>query len=467
MAQTPDNTELKLIKKYLPDFAEPGFSISYEKEQEVLEAIFAEIKSGNLPQQERDDIDISYLKFSLEWAITIFPNAKIEDLVQLDSLRMNDYHTAYEGKSISGFRNRDLPSGSLSGSLTPKAVAELSDRMLGMSWYLNIIEFDEHVDIYAKYDQIIGSRRLLRIDTEGFKPFNDRLEEVAQLRQETLDDKAQSKVKSKGTTIPAPGNTMPAELIGLETFIIEGNKAHLPKDNLVNYAKIKAALTKAGGKYSSKGYFQFEAGLDPIEIISDLIGGKKINHQQSTQFFATPEQVGLDLMATLGGIEGKEVLEPSAGDGALADLAKGAGATVTVVENWTPNVIKLQDKGYDVIDKSFLEVTPDDIGDFDVILANPPFSKNQDIDHVMHMMSFLKPGGTLAAIMSTSAFKGSQAKQREFQAFIAENNASATKIEANAFKESGTSVETMQLIFKKPELVLERTAVASSRPSAF
>jgi len=466
MADLPDSAELKLIQQYLPDFSTPGFSISYEKEQEVIQAIFADVKSGKLTAEDKADLNLSYLKFALESVTTVFPNTKIEDVLQLDSLAMHDYNTAHTGTSISGMHGH-TPSGSLSGSLTPKAEAELSDRMLGMSWYLEVIEHEDYVDLYAKYDNIIGSRKLLRVDTEGFKPFAEQLVEVAQLRQQSLDDRAQNKVKAKGTTIPAPGNTMPAELIGLETFIIEGNKAHLPKDHLANYATIKAALTKAGGKYSAKGYFEFQAGLNPIEIMTDLIGGKKINHQQSTQFFATPEQVGLDLIATLGDLSDKDILEPSAGDGALADLARDAGANVTVVENWTPNVIKLQDKGYDVIDRSFLELTPDDLDEFDIIIANPPFSKNQDIDHVNHMLTFLKPGGTLAAIVSTGALEGSQAKQRAFQGFLEENNASVSKVEANAFKTSGTSVETMQIIFKKPELVLERTAVASTRPSSF
>ena len=39
---------------------------------------------------------------------------------------------------------------------------------------------------------------------------------------------------------------------------------------------------------------------------------------------------------------------------------------------------------------------------YDRIIANPPFTKNQDIDHVMQMWNFLKPGGRIVSIMSNS-----------------------------------------------------------------
>ncbi len=38
---------------------------------------------------------------------------------------------------------------------------------------------------------------------------------------------------------------------------------------------------------------------------------------------------------------------------------------------------------------------------------NPPFSRQQDIRHVMHAAKFLKPGGRLVAVMGASAISGS------------------------------------------------------------
>ena len=45
-------------------------------------------------------------------------------------------------------------------------------------------------------------------------------------------------------------------------------------------------------------------------------------------------------------------------------------------------------------------MTDVDIGDFDRILANPPFENGSDIKHVEHALTFLRPGGRLVAIVA-------------------------------------------------------------------
>lgn len=235
-------------------------------------------------------------------------------------------------------------------------------------------------------------------------------------------------------------------------FVDPANPQHLslPKDHLQNYAKVKALVTTAGGKYNSKGFFSFPEGIDPAGVQQTLLGGVVVNDKKDFQFFATPRSEALDLCDRAGPLEGKRVLEPSAGDGALADIARDRGADVVVVENWGVNVSKLKSKGYDVIEKDFLQVTPEDIGLFDVILANPPFSKNQDIDHVRHMMNFLKPGGVLSVITSQAWERGSQKKQLAFAEFLKEIGAEIIPVSAGAFKESGTDVPTFKIVIEKP-----------------
>lgn len=224
----------------------------------------------------------------------------------------------------------------------------------------------------------------------------------------------------------------------------------LPAEHLANYAKIKALVSTAGGKYNNKGYFSFPEGIDPVAVQQLLLGGSVVNDKKDFQFFATPRAEATDLCDRAGPLQGKRVLEPSAGDGALADIARERGADVVVIENWGVNVSKLKAKGYDVIEKDFLQVTPEDIGLFDVILANPPFSKNQDIDHVRHMMGFLEPGGVLSVITSQAWERGTQKKQLAFAEFLKEIGAEVVPVAAGAFKESGTDVPTFKIVIEKP-----------------
>lgn len=213
----------------------------------------------------------------------------------------------------------------------------------------------------------------------------------------------------------------------------------------INYQKI------TGGRFIGeiKQFFAFEEGIDHAEVLCKLQGGQKINAQKETQFFATPQPIAQSLCEAAGPIRGLRVLEPSAGDGAIADIAKEMGAAeIVTIESYNVNAIKLRSKGYSPIEKDFLQVKPDDIGQFDVIVANPPFSKNQDIDHVMHMLHFLKPGGSLSVIMSTAWLDGLQKKHQEFIDCIATHGVTPINIKAGAFSESGTSVATVRLDFK-------------------
>ena len=91
---------------------------------------------------------------------------------------------------------------------------------------------------------------------------------------------------------------------------------------------------------------------------------------------------------------------------------------------------------------------PEEIGTFDAVLANPPFTRNQDIQHVMHMLQFIRPGGALSVIMSTSWLEGKTKAHAQFKEFLATQNVKVTAIEAGAFKESGTVVPTVRLDFR-------------------
>lgn len=107
----------------------------------------------------------------------------------------------------------------------------------------------------------------------------------------------------------------------------------------------------------------------------------------------------------------------------------------------------LENIGYDIICNDFLELPSHK--KYDKIVANPPFTKNQDVDHVLKMYEHLNEGGKIVAIMSTTWKLGSQKKQVAFREFLASVGAVETEISEGTFKESGTNTKTIMVEITK------------------
>jgi hypothetical protein len=239
-------------------------------------------------------------------------------------------------------------------------------------------------------------------------------------------------------------NTMNEALqASIEKMIVNGTRLELPQDEFFkNYAEVKKTLTKAGGKYKKNG-FDFPSCAQAIK--DRLLGGESIDDKKKFQFFETPEDI-VDQLISLAGIdESHEVLEPSAGLGRIADKVRDIVGEYRcrVVEIMPSNAAALRAKGYDVHEGDFLAVTGQS---FDRIVANPPFTKSQDVDHVLHMYSLLKPGGRLVSVMSPSWTFGEAKKQREFRAWLDSVGGEIHELEEGSFKKSGTSVRTVVVV---------------------
>lgn len=232
----------------------------------------------------------------------------------------------------------------------------------------------------------------------------------------------------------------------LKALTTEGNTAFLPKEPLNNYPELKTMLTKACGKYC-RNTFIFPYPSKPI--IDVLISGKVIDFKKEFQFFHTGKEIAEQMMNQIIGFP-KTILEPSAGQGHLIDelIKKFPDAKIDAVELSELNFSILQDKykgnpNINLIQGDYLKFKPKH--KYDLIFANPPFSKNQDIDHVLKMYSEKEESqGQLISIMSTSWTFGSQKKQVEFRNFAEENLLVRTN-ENGAFKSSGTMVNTVMI----------------------
>ena len=248
------------------------------------------------------------------------------------------------------------------------------------------------------------------------------------------------------TAPAAPETTLEDELATLE---LNGRCVILPKQALAHYAEIKARLTDAGGRYT-RNQFQFSTETEAAEMLAQIKAGQTPNPVKEQQFFPTPAALAERVVAAANITPGARVLEPSAGYGALANVAQAAGAEVLCVESWNKAQTVLESQGYTPITADFLTLTPAEIGLFDAVVANPPFTKNQDIAHTVHMFQFLKSGGVLSVITSQSWTREGTKAQREFAQFCRDNKAEITEIPAGTFAETGTNVATLHIVITKP-----------------
>lgn len=136
------------------------------------------------------------------------------------------------------------------------------------------------------------------------------------------------------------------------------------------------------------------------------------------QFYRTPDAVADELVARAGLRDGDSILEPSCGDGAILDAVrrycdretyycrednrqKNPRVSGLGIEVDSGRAQQAEAKGYSVVCKNFLQVTPNPR--FDVVLMNPPFYGKHYQKHVEHGRKFLKPGGRLYAILPITA----------------------------------------------------------------
>ena len=175
---------------------------------------------------------------------------------------------------------------------------------------------------------------------------------------------------------------------------------------------------------------------------------KESHRNAKADFFPTPKAV-IDTL--LNGIVFKNldlVLEPSAGGGAIANAVRVRGGTLHLIEKDLGRVSELEKQGYRPTRADFLDIEA--TGGYEYVAMNPPFSGGQDIDHVMHAYDFLKPGGTLLAVVGRGAVTLGNKKCKSFQSFLEERDADIQHLPEGSFKESGTMVNASIVRIQKP-----------------
>ena len=238
----------------------------------------------------------------------------------------------------------------------------------------------------------------------------------------------------------------------LQHCTFKENILYLPKVQLnpKSYTDVKTWITEAGGKWTGGKIQGFKFDFDATRVASILMSGRRCNLKQEYQFYATPEALA-DWLVSLSDVkEGYSVLEPSAGTGAIVDAIHRVcdNVEVDVFELMPENIQALKNKaGIRIVGEDFTKGVS---RVYDRIFANPPFSKNQDIRHVMAMYDALSPnGGEMCVITSCHWCASSEKVCVDFKKWLNEVGAETHEIPKGIFSESGTDVATMAIVIRK------------------
>lgn len=180
---------------------------------------------------------------------------------------------------------------------------------------------------------------------------------------------------------------------------------------------------------------------DPNAIrLRDMLYRAKMYQKGDIQF--TPPELAKELVALASVRKDSRVLEPEAGIGNIADAAKEVTDHVDCIERMTDFCEILKLKKHNVIGNDLLTAETAPI--YDAVVMNPPFS--EECEHIKRAFDFIRPGGSLVAVCSSSIQWKSTRKYEQFRDWLSEHTHSIDECGA---KFEMTGVHTVVLVVDK------------------
>lgn len=182
---------------------------------------------------------------------------------------------------------------------------------------------------------------------------------------------------------------------------------------------------------------------EPRTLFDDMADSLKagVKVVSAPQLFPTPADLAARVVELADIHPGHEILEPSAGTGSLirAIQEKDEDADITAVEINGQLYARISGMVHKSRCMDFLECNGE-LGTFDRVIMNPPFTNGADIKHIEHALTKLKPGGRLVAICAN----GPRQKEK-LQPLAAE----WIDLPAGSFQEAGTNVNAAIVVIDR------------------
>ncbi len=163
------------------------------------------------------------------------------------------------------------------------------------------------------------------------------------------------------------------------------------------------------------------------------------------QLFQTPKIIAEMMVAKLRVEEpGARILEPSAGLGRLLDelkhLEPSEVVAVEIAQDCCRELFHQTRKSVTLMQRDFLAVDPEEVGAFDAVCMNPPFTMGSDVRHIQHAYKFLEPGGRLVSLCMDGVKQNKLLKP-----WVEALGGSWERLPGRSFKESGTGIDVVML----------------------
>lgn len=233
---------------------------------------------------------------------------------------------------------------------------------------------------------------------------------LASIYPNAIPPKFRKKHQKRGKTFAPLNNPLPFPVLTEihELRQVQGNRNMVemryrsPDERGEAYQAARRVLESLGGSLADTrlgNTYVFD--YDPWDAINEVRVSGCVPDDRSHQYYPSPEDV-VDLamgMAEIG--DDDLVLEPSAGQGALADrLPKGR---TICVELSALRCKVLESKGFKVHCGDFIEWADSTRLRFDRVVMNPPFADGRAILHTRTAGGLVKRGGVLVAVLPSSA----------------------------------------------------------------
>ena len=239
----------------------------------------------------------------------------------------------------------------------------------------------------------------------------------------------------------------------LKNWKIEDNRFYiqwqLDRKQYLDINKVLEAIWLKWNRWKKAHIAEWLTQEDLENAIDDICETWEVETLQETikkfQFYPTPKEVAEYLVELADIKEDETVLEPSAWKWHIAENISRKNS-LTMIELNKDNYKDLTEnssfKDDEIINMDFMDYNEKK---FDKIIANPPFSKSQDVKHILHMYELLNEWWRIVSIASAWI------KFREWKVYneLRELNPEFIELPEWSFKDSWTMVNSVIVLINK------------------
>lgn len=180
------------------------------------------------------------------------------------------------------------------------------------------------------------------------------------------------------------------------------NSLYIPEAHKNSALKeIEEVLVLIGGERKQLNQaVWYEFNYNPFNVLTEISIYGAVLDKHTHQYHPTKGELATYCVEKADIQEDDEVLEPSAGQGGLANLLPKE--RTTCIEIARLNSLILKEKGFNVIREDFLKWSRATALRFDKVVMNPPFSDGRALSHLKEASDLIKDKGRIVAILPAS-----------------------------------------------------------------